>query len=185
MMLFQDIPDGVKLRGRDFTKITQAHNADRVISVQGATTFPGSNGTALVIPRPKTARRVLASHPFKIINASNDTPAARVTVVYGTVNNFVPTILVGGTQISLFTDPSPILTVVTGTVYLDATLNNGVITGVVIANAATTPADTATHKYKTIGSVAVTSNAITAIGQSVKTSLTLYLCVGTAIWEVI
>jgi hypothetical protein len=120
------------------------------------------------------------SHPFKLINASTTAPAAKVSVIYGTVNNFVPTI--GGT--SIFTDPAPTLTVVTGTVYLDATVDGaGAITAVVIANAATTPADTTTRKYKTIGSVTVASNAVTAIAQNVITSLTLYLCNGTAIWE--
>jgi len=122
----------------------------------------------------------LAQHPFRIVNASTSTPAAKVRVIYGTVNNFVPTI--GG--VSLFTTPPPTLTVVTGTVYLDATVDGvGVVTAVIISNAASTPSDTTTRKYKTIGSVTVTSNAVTAISQSVKTSLTLYLCNGTAIWE--
>jgi hypothetical protein len=122
----------------------------------------------------------LAQHPFRIVNASTTTPAAKVRVIYGTVNNFVPTI--GGT--SLFTAPPPTLTVVTGTVYLDATVDGaGAVTAVIISNAASTPSDTTTRKYKTIGSVTVTSNAVTAIAQSVKTSLTLYLCNGTAIWE--
>lgn len=135
-------------------------------------------GSKWIISAERTGNSV--SHPFKLINASTTAPAAKVSVIYGTVNNFVPTI--GG--VSLFTDPAPTLTVVTGTVYLDATVDGaGTVTAVVIANAATTPADTTTRKYKTIGSVTVASNAVTAIAQNVITSLTLYLCNGTAIWE--
>jgi len=117
-------------------------------------------------------------HSFKLVVASEG--GAKVNVIYGTVNNFVPKI----GEISLFTTPAPILTVVSGSVYLDATVDSaGTITDIVIANAATTPVDTTTHKYRIIGTVTVTSGEVTAMAQSVRASLTFYLCNNQAIWE--
>ena len=119
--------------------------------------------------------------PFKIVAVEG---SAKVTVVYGTVTgggaNIVPTI--GGTSLA---DPTPPeLTVVTGTVYLKATVDSaGTPTAVIIDNAASTPTDTSTLKYRTIGNVTVSGSTVT-ISQSVRTSLTLFICNGTAVWEV-
>lgn len=154
--------------------------SQRVTGAAGTLASQFSGGSTLAaLGLPPIVRRTPAT-PFRVIDASTSDPAAKVTVYYGTVNNFVPTI--GGT--SIFDPNPPALTVVTGTVYLDATVDAaGLITNLVISNAASTPADTATNKYRTLASVTVTSNAVTAIGQSATSSLTLYLCGGTAIWE--
>lgn len=175
------IPSSAKPRGDDFNKLRAQLEAQRITGAAGVLASGFSGGSTLAaLGLPTVVRRTPVA-PFKLVDVSTTGPdAAKVSVVYGTVNNFVPTI--GG--VSIFTTPAPTLTVVTGTVYLDATVDGaGAVTAVIIANAATTPADTTTHKYKTLGSVTVTSNAVTAIAQSVITSLNLYLCNGTAIWE--
>lgn len=170
MMLFQDIPDGVKLRGRDFTKITEAHNADRVISVQGASTFPGSNGTALVIPRPKI-RNIYFSHPFKISNASTEEP--KVTVQLGMLNNLIPKIGANG----LTTVPAPTLsTPATGYILLKVTTTSGIAFAAAIEHQTEIPEDSSTVGYIVLGLIVVTSAEITTIEQSVYSSLQHLKC---------
>jgi hypothetical protein len=121
-------------------------------------------------------------HPFQLFAVAGAAKiiAANGSVVGGGVNA-IPTI--GGTSIA--TTPAPELTVVTGTVYLHATVDAaGAITALVIENAASTPADTTTEKYRTITSVTVTGTTVTLVApQDVQTSLNLFLCGSAAIWE--
>jgi len=181
MMLFQDIPDGVKLRGRDFTKITQAHNADRVISIQGATTFPGSNGTALVVPRQKKSFTSKIKHPW-FLTGTVESGTAKISINPGLVNNFVPTI--GGVSLGAFPRPTLTVTGSVGVIEIKATIDGaGTITAVIVQNVATATADTVTNKYKTIGGWTAASGAFTSVTSILNTNQTLYLCNGTAIWE--
>jgi hypothetical protein len=69
--------------------------------------------------RPAASMRAAYSHPFQVLDASTPTPAAKVVVVFGQVNSITPTI--GGTAINNATPPT--LTVVSGTVYLNVTLD--------------------------------------------------------------
>lgn len=174
------LPAGAKPRGSDFNALRAQLISQRVTGSAGVLSSQFSGGSTLAaLGLPPVVRRSQVT-PFRVLDASTSAPAAKVTVYYGTVNGFVPTI--GGT--SIFSAPPPELTVVTGTVYLDATVDAaGTVTAVIITNAASTPSDTSTHKYRTVASVTVASNAVTAIGQSAMSSLTLYVCNGTAIWE--
>lgn len=132
----------------------------------------GPNGTTFR-PRPVPQVKRAASgdsFPFQIVDASTSDPAAaKVTVVYGTVNNLVPTI--GGSPLN--TDPAPVLSVATGHVYLDCTIGetDGLATAVAVANAADVPEDTSTHAYISIGHVTVVDGAVTLVNQGVQHSL--------------
>lgn len=158
---------------------------DAVRVVQG-----GEVTSAGTIIRPgattTTTRPRSAAHPFQLSPVAG---AAKVTAAYGTVTgygvNLVPTI--GGVSIAAL--PAPELTVVTGTVYLKATVDAaGTPTALVIENAATTPTDTETEKHREITAVTVAtvegvSNVTVTSPQSVQTALNFFLCEGSAIWE--
>lgn len=134
--------------------------AGAVISL-GRTRSPGSTDNLAVQP-----------FPFEVVDASS-AGAAKVSVTFGQVNSITPKI--GGTALDAATPP--LLTVITGVVYLNCTLDTaGVVTAVVVANAATQPANTATHGYITLANVTVASNAITALSQAVSYSLQCRRC---------
>lgn len=174
------LPAGAKPRGADLNSLRAQVLSQRVTGSAGTLASQFSGGSTLAALGLPPAIRRTPVYPFRVFDASTSAPAAKVTVYYGEVNNFVPTI--GG--ISIFSTTPPALTVISGTVYLDATVDAaGTVTALVISNAASTPADTTTNKYRTLASVTVASNAVTAIGQSVTSSLMLYVCGGTAIWE--
>jgi hypothetical protein len=119
--------------------------------------------------------------PFTLYDASSG-GTLKVGIRPGMVNNFVPTI--GGT--SLVAVPTPSLTVTgsTGIIYLDATVDAaGAITALIIANATSIPADTATQKRKLIGTWTASGGAFTSVVSILDANQTLYLCNGTAIWE--
>lgn len=173
-------PVGIRRR---FNEIIRAF--DYLFPVQGADIVaevtPQGTVYRFRVPSSATSSRT-AIHSFQLFAVSG---AAKVTVANGSVVgggvNAIPTI--GGTSIA--TTPAPELTVVTGTVYLHATVDSaGVITALVIENAATTPTDTATEKYRTITSVTVSGTAVTIVSpQDVQTSLNLFICSGTANWD--
>lgn len=118
--------------------------------------------------------------PFRGIDASA-AGVAKVKFAYGTVGNASPTF--GGNPVN---PTSGEATVSNGDkVYLDATVDGtGVVTALIATRASSVPADTSTHKYKLLFEVAVSGGAVTSIGQSVNTNLSLFLCNGNAIWEV-
>lgn len=116
------LPAGAKPRGSDFNALRAQLEAQRITGAAGllAGGF-GGGSTLAALGLPPAVRRTTVN-PFRVFDASVASPAAaKVTVAYGTVNNFVPTI--GGT--SIFTSPAPELTVITGTVYLKATVDGG------------------------------------------------------------
>lgn len=119
-------------------------------------------------------------HPFKGIDAS--TGVAKVKFLYGTVGNFSPTF--GGNPVFPESDE---VTVNDGDkVYLDATVDAaGNITDLVAWRTPTVPADSPStgHYYKLLFVVEVTGAAVTSIGQSVTSNLTLFICNGNAIWD--
>jgi hypothetical protein len=183
MLLFQDIPDGVKLRGRDFTKITQAHNTDRIISVQGGAVFPGSNGASLVIPRQKNTRVIRVNSPW-FLTGQIESGVAKIGIKPGMVNNLVPTI--GGTSLVAVPPPTITVTGASGIIQLKATVDGvGAITALIAENVAgpTVTADTTTLKYKLIGTWTSDAGQFTSVNSILNTNQTLYLCNGTAIWE--
>lgn len=128
-------------------------------------------------PGPRRGGTV-SSHPFKVIDASTVGPdAAKVRVTFGQVNSITPTIA----TVALDNATTPELTVVSGVVYLKINVDgSGLVTSVEVLNAASIPAETATEGYITIATVTVTSDAVTAINQSVTHSLGHQKC-GTAV----
>lgn len=123
--------------------------------------------------------------PFTLIGFI-DSGVAKINVTPGMVNNFVPTISVSGTPISIATVPAPSL-VVTGTsgsVYLKATVDTaGAVTALVIESASSVPVDTSTAKHKLIGTWALSGGVFSSVIPILNANQTLYLCNGTAIWE--
>lgn len=110
-----------------------------------------------------------APHPFQVLNASTATEA-KVKVTFGQVNSITPTI--GGYALDADPDDPPLLTVVTGVVYLAVILNvSGAITSAGIHNAAALPDDDVTHGYLTLAVVSVDGRSTTEINQSVTHSL--------------
>lgn len=131
------------------------------------------NGTTITITAKGRGGGSSENHPFRVINASTES-AAKVSVVYGQVKNITPTM--GGTPLS--SSAPPTMAVVSGTVYLDVTVDSstGLPTSVAVGNAAATPADTSTHAYLTLAAVTVVGSAVTAINQSVTHSLGFQRC---------
>lgn len=143
----------------------------------------GRNGVVLTpYNRAKPSRRAAAAPaPFALYDASSG-GTLKVGVRPGMVGNFIPTI--GGT--SIVAVPAPALTVTgsTGIIYLDATVDAaGAITALIIANAASIPADTATQKRKLVGTWTASGGAFTSVVSILDANQTLYLCNGTALWE--
>ena len=108
--------------------------------------------------------------------------SAKIRVAPGMVNNFVPTI--GGTSIAAAEPPALTVTGSSGQVYLKATVDAaGAITALVIENASSVPADTATDKHKLVGTWTASGGVFTSVTSILGANQTLYLCNGTAIWE--
>ena len=144
-----------------------------------------ANGT---ISQHSRNRRItpLKAVPWKISTFVDTGPVYKIFVRVGLVNNFIPTINVSGTQVSLDTVPAPAL-VVTGTrgiVYIKASVDAaGTITAIEVLNASTLPTDTNIAKYKIIGTWTASGGAFTTVMSILNTNQTLYLCNGLAIWE--
>lgn len=125
---------------------------------------------------PAPRRSAAFAHPFKVSNASAATPAAaRVKVRFGQVNNITPTI----NDVALGTTPEPVLSVATGVVFLEVTVDEGEVTTVRVLNAETVPANTADKGHIVLAAVTVANNRVTAINQSVTRSLGHQKCGGT------
>lgn len=108
--------------------------------------------------------------------------SAKIRVAPGMVNNFVP--IIGGTSIAAATPPALTVTGSSGIIYLKATVDAaGAITALVIQNAGSVPADTATEKHKLIGTWTSSGGVFTSVTSILNANQTLYLCNGTAIWE--
>lgn len=119
--------------------------------------------------------------PFKGIDASA-AGVAKIKFAYGTVRNASP--LFGGNPVIPFSDEA---TVSDGDkVYLDGELDAaGNVTSLIATRASSVPLDGSTpgHYYRLLFEVTVSGGAVTAIGQSVRTNLTLFLCNGVAVWD--
>jgi hypothetical protein len=100
------------------------------------------------------------------------------------VNNFVPTI--GGTSLAAVPAPAMTVTGASGIIQLKATVDGaGAITALIAENVAgpSVTADTATEKYKLVGTWTASGGVFTSVTSILNTNQTLYLCNGTAIWE--
>lgn len=134
-----------------------------------------ANGTTLVPVFPPDRSR-LRGHPFLIVSVPS---IAAITVAPGDVENIIPTI--GGTSIAASTPPQ--LTVSTGSVYLECTMDAaGNLTAAEIKNAASLPADTSTLRYRQLGTVSVSGLVVTVTAQTVTTSVSHKLCAGLSTW---
>ena len=181
-----NIPDIVKVRGRDIAKINEAHNADRINSVTGASIYGGRNGVTIALPTAVKPRNIVIRHPWFLTGTIEAGPVAKIYIKPGMVNNFVPTIDMSGTPKSLAAFPAPSITVTgaTGIIELKATIDGaGTITALIAQNVTTASTDTSTNKYKTIGGWTFASGAFTSVTSILNTNQTFYLCNGTAIWE--
>jgi hypothetical protein len=143
-------------------------------------------GGALLLSRPRglfpaERRGLLLAHPFQVTDASTNAGAA-VRVRFGQVNSVTPTIDDGG-DTPLDTSPAPVLSVISGVVYLEVLLDeDGLVTSAEVLNAATLPdpveysESTPGKAYVTLATVTVADDAVTAINQSVTHSLGFQKC---------
>ena len=106
---------------------------------------------------------------------------AKIYVRPGMINNIIPTI--STYSIALPDPPSITLTGTVGQIWAQATLAAGVVSSVTIANTTSAPTDDATHKHRMIGTWTSLDGVFTSVTSVLNTNQTLYLCVGTAIWE--
>jgi hypothetical protein len=112
--------------------------------------------------------------------------STKIRIRPGMVNNFIPTIDVSGTQVSIATVPAPglVVTGTSGSVYLKSTVDTaGSITALVIESASSVPVDTSTEKHKLLGTWTASGGAFTSVVSILNANQTLYICNGTAIWE--
>lgn len=118
-----------------------------------------------------------AGRTLLVYDASTSTPkAAKISVTYGQINNVTPT--VGGSSLRIF--PAPTLTVVSGVIYLEATVDAaGVLTALEIKNADTVPEPTSTKGYLVLAEVTVTDGAITALNPACWNIFRMAKCGGT------
>jgi hypothetical protein len=180
-----NIPDIVKVRGRDIAKINEAHNADRINSVTGASIYGGRNGVTIALPRALKPRNIVIRHPWFLTGTIEAGPVAKIYIKPGMVNNFVPTIDMSGTPTSLAAFPAPSITVTgtTGIIELKATIDGaGTITALIAQNVTTASTDTSTNKYKTVGTWTSASGAFTSVTSILNTNQTFRVCNGTAEW---
>jgi hypothetical protein len=149
---------------------------DRVARLEG--------GTA---PRSGPIRRARLA-PFTLTGIIETEPAAaKIRIHPGLVNNSIPKIV----SVSLVAVPAPTITVTgsSGIIYLKATVDDaGVITDLIAANVAgdeeDLPEDTATDKHRLVGTWTAASGAFTSVVSLLDRNQNLYLCGGTAIWEI-
>lgn len=178
---------------RGFLKRTEAQSLVAATR-QNATMLAGAgarvtvypNGTIVEMPRGLRPRAKPVPRAPWYLAGVRDGEDLKIRVAPGMVNNFVPTIDVGGTPKSLVAIPAPALTVTgsSGVVHLKATVDAaGAITTLVIESAVSLPSDTSTLKHKIIGAWTASGGAFTSATSVLNTNQTLYLCNGTAIWE--
>ena len=183
------MPAGAKPRGDDFNKLRAQLESQRITGVAGLVGGGFSGGSTLAaLGLPPVVRRPnpSASAPWFLTGTIEAGPVAKIYIKPGMVNNFVPTIDMSGTPTSLATFPAPSITV-TGTdgiIQLKATVSSsGIITALIAQNVTTLSTDTATEKYKLVGTWTASGGVFTSVTSILNTNQTLYLCVGTAIWE--
>lgn len=135
--------------------------------------FRAASSSGVVLSVDQVGGRGRSSpHPFMVLNASTSTEA-KVKVVFGQVNSVTPTI--GGYEIG--TDDPPLLTVVTGVVYLAVVLDvAGDIVSASIHNADVLPDNDVTHGYLTLARIVVEKTSVKEIVQSVTHSLGMRRC---------
>lgn len=174
-------------KNRQLSVVTRELEAARTVpNPAGPRMSSWANGTVSQHSRNRRITPLKPSHPWKLFGFIDTGPVAKIIVRPGLVNNFIPTINVSGTPVSLDTVPSPALVVTgtSGTVYLKAAVDAaGTITAVEVLNASTLPNDTFTAKHKRVGTWVVSGGVFTAVTSILNTNQTLYICNGTAIWE--
>jgi len=173
-------------KNRQLSVVTRELEAARTVpNPAGPRMSSWANGTVSQHSRNRRISPLKSPHPWKLFGFIDTGPVAKIIVRPGLVNNFIPTINVSGTQVSLDTVPSPalIVTGTGGTVYLKATVDAaGIITELQVLNSATLPADAPTEKHKRIGTWVASGGVFTAVTSILNTNQTFRLCGGVAEW---
>jgi hypothetical protein len=130
------------------------------------------------------SRAARGVNPFALTGFIDTGPTAKIRIAPGMVNNFVPTI--GGTSLVAVPPPAITVTGASGIIQLKATVDGaGAITALIaegVAGPAVT-ADTATEKYKLVGTWTASGGAFTSVVSILNVNQAFYLCNGTAIWD--
>lgn len=159
------LPDGAKPRGSDFNKLVTELRAQRITGAAGvmASTFSGGS-TLAALGLPPVVRRTGVLRTFFV-----EPSGANVVVSAGAINSVA---YAGGT----LTAPAN-----GDKVYIDATISGVTVTAVTVANAAAVPADTTTHVYTLLATVAVASSIATPTPVAWNYSQ-MQICGGQALW---
>jgi hypothetical protein len=113
---------------------------------------------------------------------------AKITIAdTADVEGIIPTIDVSGTPTLVTATPAPQLTIVTGDVYFECTMDAaGTFTAVAIKSAASMPSNTSTLRYRRLYTVTVTGTspnaAVVVTSQPVTTAVSHKLCGGLSTW---
>jgi len=138
-------------------------------------------GGRTIVSGSSTGRRGGGSRDPWTLTGFVDGGALKISVAPGLVNNFVPTI--GGVSLVAFPAPALTVTGATGIVYLKATVDGaGSVVAVVIENAVSVPADTATDKHRVLGSWTASGGAFTSVNSILKLNQSLFVCGGVFSW---
>lgn len=124
---------------------------------------------------------VSGSHPFQLTGFVSGS-TAYISVFPGSVNNAVP--FIGANSIAAIPPPLAVVTGTDGLVWIKATLDASLkIVDLEIDGGTTVPTDTTLEKYLLIGTWTSSGGEFTSVYSMLRSSQTLYICNGTAIWE--
>ncbi len=140
------LPSGAKPRGDDFNRLRAELNAQRLTGFAGLMGGSSNGGTTLAaLGLPPVVRRSTSGGKTFFVRGSG----ADVVVNAGAINN----VYYAGGTLTTPTDGDK--------VYIDATISGSTVTAVTVSKAASVPANTSTHVYKLLASVAVASSIAT------------------------
>jgi hypothetical protein len=160
------LPAGAKPRGDDFNKLRAQLEAQRITGAAGLLSSGFSGGSTLAaLGLPPVVRRT--GNPRTFFVSGDGT--ANLTVTAGAINSIV---YAGGT----LTAPAN-----GDKIYIDATISGTTVTAVTVSKAASVPADTTTHIYTLLATVAVASSVATVTPVAWNYSQ-LQICAGQGLW---
>lgn len=159
------LPAGAKPRGSDFNALKAQLEAQKLTGAAGILAGGFSGGSTLaVLGLPPIVRRTGVLRTFFVTGSGAD-----VVVSAGAINSVA---YAGGT----LTAPAN-----GDKVYIDATISGVTVTAVTVSKAASVPADTTTHVYTLLATVAVAAGVATPTPVAWNYSQ-MQICGGQALW---
>lgn len=173
-------PSGLA-QNSDLMSLRSTVLSNRVVMSSGQIGFRGTGG---IVSRSSSgfSTRPFNRAPVKrtlFVKKASTPTTAKVSVTFGQINGETPKI--GGAYLNA--DPAPKLTVITGDIFLHATVDeDSSITALTIENAAERPEDTETDGYLTLATVTVEDDVITALDHAAWNLLQMGKC-GSTVYQ--